>query len=128
MRKCDFCKGPGYFPNILTMIGSGLKKRKDCHVCEGKGEYPDFNEDDKKEFMASCQRTYQAIGDDLESSMEGQRLTKAIIVECVLDADRIQMYGAPYNIRGEERKGYLIRMDQINHSNIAEKLCRKAVA
>jgi DnaJ-class molecular chaperone len=128
MRICDFCKGAGYFPNNLTIVGSAMKERKDCEDCEGKGNYPEFTKEEKQQFVQACGRTWDAIGADVEASVDpGERITKAARIEVTLDADRMDMYGTPYNLKGDERKNFVKRMRQIRYSNLANRLCGKAL-
>ena len=124
MRKCNHCAGYGYFPNPGTLVGSGMKERKNCNQCDGKGAFPDFTEEDKKAFMQACNNTFNAIADDCAQL---GRLTKAISVEVTLDADRMDMFGVPYRLKDEEREKHIQRMRQIRYSEVAEKWCKEAL-
>lgn len=118
MLKCSWCKG----------TGRGYSE-KHCDICDGKGEYPSFSEEEKQDFVRACRRTYEAIGSDLEQCARdcGERLTKAAIVEGVLDADYMDSYGVPHDIEKELRAAFIKRMKQIRYSKIASGLCRKVI-
>lgn len=92
--------------------------------------FPAFTEEEKKQFITACGRTWDAIGSDVEDCARqcGEKLTKAGIVESVLDADRMDMYGIRDDLKGEDRKRFVLRMRQIRYSNIANTLCRKAIS
>lgn len=51
--------------------------------------------EEKNRWEPMLHDTWQAIGSDVEQAMkeDRQKLTRSIIVECVLDANRVQMYG-----------------------------------
>ena len=48
--------------------------------------------EEKARWADMMHQTWQAIGDDAETCMEGARLTKAVIVELVLDANRMMTF------------------------------------
>jgi hypothetical protein len=54
-----------------------------------------FTAEEKARWAPMLHATWQTIGGDAEHAMQeaGQRLTKAIIVEFVVDANRVQEFG-----------------------------------
>lgn len=52
-----------------------------------------FTDEEKSRWTPMLQDTWSAIGSDAEASMEGQRMTKAVIVEMTIDANRPEMFG-----------------------------------
>jgi hypothetical protein len=52
--------------------------------------------EEKTRWAEMMHRTWQAIGGDVQDAMRycpGQKLTRALIVEAVFDANRMEMYG-----------------------------------
>ena len=125
---CRWCKGAGYFPNKLTMVGSASKVRKDCDVCKGKGSFPPFTEEDKNRFKTACLHTWGAIADDVMAL--APRMSLAAKVEVTLDADYMDMYGVPGGMANdfEKRKALTERNKQIRYSGpVAERWAREAL-
>ena len=127
MLTCGWCKGAGYFPNKLTMVGSLSKVKKDCNVCNGKGSFPVFSDEDKSLFRMACIATWDAIGPDIIELTGKRRMPVSHMVEAVLDADYMDMYGTPHKFGHsspedlEARKVMINRMKQIRYSGkIAE--------
>jgi hypothetical protein len=75
----------------MTMKTKMTPEQRAAHYRALKAQL--VTEEEKARWAPMMRNTWQAIGGDVEQSMESHRLTKAIIVECVLDANRVQMYG-----------------------------------
>jgi hypothetical protein len=56
-------------------------------------KYQKLTDEEKATFGPMLQQTWAAIAADAESSMEGGRLTRAVIIEITTDASRPVMFG-----------------------------------
>lgn len=52
-----------------------------------------LNEEEFERFRRACNATWQAIGGDCSEANGGKSMPRSTVVELVLDADRIEMYG-----------------------------------
>jgi hypothetical protein len=125
-RSCDWCAGEGFFPNKKTRIGSAVTEQQDCSHCEGRGEFPEFTEEDKKNFINACRATWESIGADVEAG--GGRISNRAICEVVLDADYMDHYGGrSWDPDPEKRRKFILRMKQIRYSGVAKKWAKEAM-
>jgi len=58
----------------------------------------DLTKEEQERLGYAIQRAWGAIADDIEVAFENERkkLTKRVIIECTLDADRVLNLGTPY--------------------------------
>jgi hypothetical protein len=116
MLKCEWCAGVGHFPNKKTHVGSKVKKKQKCHVCDGIGRFFPFREDDRLMFMRAVRATWQIIAADMPNA---DRMPLDERVDVVLDADYMRQYGSSIKkekLRIEQiRFGRLGKSDDLSH-------------